>query len=1166
MSNEDRDSLQFQSLTLHRMPGIESSIKLNDLDFGVNVVHGPNAAGKTRVVRAFNLLLWPNRVDADRAKVSGEFRLGSTEWYVEYDMGVHRFQRDGSPAEPPALPPAERSDRYNLALHDLLQEDTRNRSFADFIVQELSGGYDLNQAAEELEFLERPSGRGKTTRRAETAVENLEELRDRARDREQAKRRLRDLERRQEEVQEARKREEYLEQLRKWNRAHQQYREQQMKLEQFPDNLETYTGTELDRLESLENKIEEYEEQKRTAQTTIEEARTRLGRLDYPYDNEVSAKLRELKAKRDQLKEYESQIEGLEADRTEQVARRHEIAESLGSEVPGDSLQDFGRTTLDELEELARTEESTRSRIESYETYRNLLVEEDESSDVDLRTIRRGSEILENWLASSSGERIPRELSNDAPRVFASVVIAGLSVLSGVYVHVYFYGLLVVPVLLHWWVRFRRSPEGERRSGESPERMAARREYERLDLDVEPEEWTLDSVRQRLEDLYERRAEARLLDIKKSEWERRKSDYRDVRSERESLGERLEKFKETYGFAPDDGRALFYLVTKLKKWQDADTKIKGIDEKLTDYRDRREKLRDELNHEFSRWELDPVEESPEARSRIQEMERRVEVFREANRELDLAQQQLERADEALPDLESEYDQLFEKFDLEPGDKGNFRSYAKQHEQYQSARENCQNAQAIRDREHDRLTEYDRYEVEHEEWEPEKIQREIEQARAEADAYDDLLEEITEVRTRIEEAKKSYEIEPARAEKQRALEALREQFIEDCESMIGTVLRKHVGSFEEGDRATPEVFTRARERLSTITAGRYRLRINRSTKTPSFRVIDTRSGEGKGLDQLSSGNRVQVLLAVRMAFVEVAEKQVQLPLYLDETLANADDEKAGSIIESTDELARDGRQIFYFTAQGDEVAKWQTTADAPNCIDLTEHVEHQAIGAVEIPGPVSRSESGAEVASADGCDHSQYGSKLDVPPLNPWEPVESVHLWYLVEDPDLLEELLSRGLERWGPFKTVTEVGEGDFLGANSDHELTKVQQLAEATDTFIKRWRQGRNRPVNRSILVETDAVSSNFIDEVAELLEENDGDPEAVLGSLRDGAVSGFRSNKMDELERFFRSNDYIDSRDPLGMAVIRNAMISHMDDRYLNSREKTVDRLLERIRDHRL
>jgi len=68
---------------------------------------------------------------------------------------------------------------------------------------------------------------------------------------------------------------------------------------------------------------------------------------------------------------------------------------------------------------------------------------------------------------------------------------------------------------------------------------------------------------------------------------------------------------------------------------------------------------------------------------------------------------------------------------------------------------------------------------------------------------------------------------------------------------------------------PDVFERAREILTTITRGRYRLDFDEAEA--EFRVFDE-TKEGLALDELSSGTRVQVLLAVRIAFVEQQEQE------------------------------------------------------------------------------------------------------------------------------------------------------------------------------------------------------------------------------------------------------------------------------------------------------
>src|SRR5690606_1449114 len=98
------------------------------------------------------------------------------------------------------------------------------------------------------------------------------------------------------------------------------------------------------------------------------------------------------------------------------------------------------------------------------------------------------------------------------------------------------------------------------------------------------------------------------------------------------------------------------------------------------------------------------------------------------------------------------------------------------------------------------------------------------------------------------------------------------------------------------RDRPQVFHRARERFARMTHGAYRLELD-DGEIPSFRAIDTATGEGKSLDQLSSGTRAQLLIAVRVAFVESIETGLRLPIILDEALANSDDVRADAIIQA-----------------------------------------------------------------------------------------------------------------------------------------------------------------------------------------------------------------------------------------------------------------------------
>ena len=139
-------------------------------------------------------------------------------------------------------------------------------------------------------------------------------------------------------------------------------------------------------------------------------------------------------------------------------------------------------------------------------------------------------------------------------------------------------------------------------------------------------------------------------------------------------------------------------------------------------------------------------------------------------------------------------------------------------------------------------------------------------------------------------------------------------------MSGYLLADYVSRQQREDEQ-PRVLRRARELFTRITHGRYELSVHEADP-PEFRAKDTAQNRGLALDELSSGTRLQLLLAARVAFVEQQEQAVRVPLILDETLGNSDDRRAGEIIDAVIEICRQGRQVFYFTAQHDEVGKWR----------------------------------------------------------------------------------------------------------------------------------------------------------------------------------------------------------------------------------------------------
>src|SRR5690606_31106452 len=81
--------------------------------------------------------------------------------------------------------------------------------------------------------------------------------------------------------------------------------------------------------------------------------------------------------------------------------------------------------------------------------------------------------------------------------------------------------------------------------------------------------------------------------------------------------------------------------------------------------------------------------------------------------------------------------------------------------------------------------------------------------------------------------------------------------------------------------------RAEEWFARFTHHRFEL-VVQGGSTLELRARDVRMGETRALEALSTATRVQLLLAVRLAFLEEAERgRETLPLFLDEVLATSD---------------------------------------------------------------------------------------------------------------------------------------------------------------------------------------------------------------------------------------------------------------------------------------
>ena len=121
--------------------------------------------------------------------------------------------------------------------------------------------------------------------------------------------------------------------------------------------------------------------------------------------------------------------------------------------------------------------------------------------------------------------------------------------------------------------------------------------------------------------------------------------------------------------------------------------------------------------------------------------------------------------------------------------------------------------------------------------------------------------------------------------------------------------------DECSKFASNVKERASEMFNKFTGNRYTVKFESDMK------IKNGGGEELNMDMLSSGTKCQLLLATRLAYIEECEKDVMYPLFLDECLAECDDQTTEIIIRSLIEIASEGRQIFYFTAKSGTKDEW-----------------------------------------------------------------------------------------------------------------------------------------------------------------------------------------------------------------------------------------------------
>lgn len=457
------------------------------------------------------------------------------------------------------------------------------------------------------------------------------------------------------------------------------------------------------------------------------------------------------------------------------------------------------------------------------------------------------------------------------------------------------------------------------------------------------------------------------------------------------------------------------------------------------------------------------------------------------------------------------------------------------------------------------------------WTDEQLAAQARKESERAALLDELNQEIGSIRGRVGAARAGTELTAALAEEEacrRNLEAARDGA---RETALGRWLLNEVREQNE-TQAQPAVWKAAVEHFRRFTRNEWELLIQESDAGGRFAARSVGPGTVHTLDQLSDGTRAQLLLAVRLGFLQEQESDARPPLFVDEALTASDPARFAAIAAALAELSgAQGRQVFYLTADPADVDRFgavlaERGLPPAERIDLA---EVRSLAAAADPSAVTR-RSLDPVPSPAGLDLAAYVRRLAVPRIDPWRPASAAHLAYLTRDEggelETLRGLLEAGADtvgRWQKARTDLETAGVALPGGNEE-----LAWRALVLEAFLDGWRIGRARPLTREDLEDSGAVSERMLPNVWSECLNQECDGARLIAAVRDRAVARFGTRQIDELEIYLEGERLLASGETLPREQLVLHAIQFLGDRLGEGRTGEVrywiGRLLGAVQPH--
>jgi uncharacterized protein YhaN len=1120
-------SVQIQSVKVHRAPGFPDGMQiLKGFSPGISLIVGPNGSGKSTLARSLKSLFWPA---PGRIEATADFRFEDFRWQVRVSGEQQRFQKEGQPADIPFSPDTAGRDRNMLALHDLIRAD--DADLAASIYRDSVGGYDIDTAAAKLGYSN--TVRSRTIAEAvafRNAADGVQQITSRQQRLLSDFDQLQQLRHRLKTAESAGRKAAMLKLLLEYNLAKSRLHEANVMLQSFPESLSKMQDDDVQNIEHQENRIRDLTSNIEALSRSLTQLKDQLHGYGFS-DEQGDATLIE------ELDLHASDWERAAADEKaaslliqEKAEQRNILASQIGlNEMPEGAFSDFDPRTLRDLDTAVRqamraAEELERAEIQADKAAAALGQESGDDPDV----LRDGLRALQAWLGVAQVQD-KRERHTDLVVGILLIITAAGVLMAGAWGLT---GLLAILVVLLW----------KRVSGKKNDNtLKTMRQQDFLRTGLEsPSIWNAENVLSSISDLSSRFQRAIMAEELHARLRESQQNLATVRLSTqpaldriENLGELATTLLRASGHQTSYSE-LYHSLKVLLELIDTDASLSGLNERHALARKFCEEARHSFANLITRLSSDfATPESPEQAVAIVRTQRTFyQKWIELRSQITHHQDRLESARALLKDAHDAKNSVIHRLGVDQAKSDTLaavKSLSNNLPEYRNAAAEYQSTSIKHTLALEPLKNHADFTEECLDLSPEDIENQLRNCQEQAGSIPELNEKITQTLTLVRQAGEAKDLERALNHRDETLEALSRVYLDNLNAIAGDTIARQLKKAVTTDHM-PEVMKKAAALFTRFTRGRYRLELIRDPEV-AFYAFDVRENEGKTLDQLSSGTRIQLLIAVRVAWIQSQERGVIMPLFADELMANSDDDRASAIVQALAELSREGRQIFYFTAQADELAKWKAClsgSDVPFSVVYLSTDESDATSP-SLSAPLPRFEPINEIPFYEDLTYDEYLEKFDIKLFNPLvNKVHDIHVGVLLESPEALYHCLSLGLDRCGMLHNFQR--QGLTQQAISSQELHKFELRYRAASELIRLLRIGRNLPVTRrEVLEESGAVSSAFIDKVYECLVQSDFNPRVFLDALKAGKVPGFRNKFKDQLEEYLLQEGYITTESPL-------------------------------------